>query len=82
MKFVFSQTSTLTGSREVTESPADLNETSAPATLTDEELFRICGGRTAHKAARHGHKLNGKLARIEAQEKEFLKLITPKETLP
>ncbi|KAK7603849.1 hypothetical protein V9T40_003848 [Parthenolecanium corni] len=36
--------------------------------LTDEELFAACGGRTAHKAARHGLKLNGKLERIRKQE--------------
>ncbi|XP_078667139.1 G patch domain-containing protein 4-like [Branchiostoma floridae x Branchiostoma belcheri] len=41
--------------------------------LTDEELFKACGGRTAHKAARHGHKLNGKLQRIQEQERELLK---------
>ncbi|XP_073820083.1 G patch domain-containing protein 4 [Musca autumnalis] len=40
--------------------------------LTDEELFKACGGRTAHKGARHGLKLSGKLARIEQQEKELL----------
>lgn len=40
--------------------------------LTDEELFAACGGRTAHKGARHGLKLSGKLARIEQQEKELL----------
>ncbi|XP_055911966.1 G patch domain-containing protein 4 [Eupeodes corollae] len=40
--------------------------------LTDEELFAACGGRTAHKGARHGLKLSGKLARIEQQEKEML----------
>ncbi|EEB19752.1 G patch domain-containing protein, putative [Pediculus humanus corporis] len=36
--------------------------------LTDEELFKICGGRTGHKGARHGLKMNAKLARIENQE--------------
>ncbi|XP_061393861.1 G patch domain-containing protein 4 [Musca vetustissima] len=40
--------------------------------LTDEELFKACGGRTAHKGARHGLKLSGKLARIEQQENELL----------
>lgn len=40
--------------------------------LTDEELFKACGGRTAHKGARHGLKLSGKLARIEQQEREML----------
>uniref|UniRef100_H2YJL4 G patch domain-containing protein 4 n=1 Tax=Ciona savignyi TaxID=51511 RepID=H2YJL4_CIOSA len=38
------------------------------ATLTDEQLFKACGGRTAHKGARHGLKLSGKLARLAEQE--------------
>ncbi|XP_067043504.1 G patch domain-containing protein 4-like isoform X1 [Acropora muricata] len=37
--------------------------------FSDEELFQACGGRTAHKAARHGLGLNGKLQRVEAQER-------------
>lgn len=41
--------------------------------LSDEQLFAACGGRTAHKGARHGLKLNGKLARIEEQEALLLK---------
>ncbi|XP_033725819.1 G patch domain-containing protein 4-like [Pecten maximus] len=36
--------------------------------IDDAELLKACGGMTGHKAARHGHKLNGKLARIEEQE--------------
>ncbi|XP_033185979.2 uncharacterized protein LOC117154801 [Bombus vancouverensis nearcticus] len=40
--------------------------------LTDEELFKLCGGRTAHKGARHGLQLNGKLKRIAQQEKYLL----------
>ncbi|XP_076284899.1 uncharacterized protein LOC143211273 [Lasioglossum baleicum] len=45
-----------------------------PVVLTDEELFKVCGGRTAHKGARHGLKLNGKLKRIEEQERNFLRM--------
>lgn len=37
--------------------------------LPDEEILKICGGMTAHKGARHGLKLNGKLERIQEQEK-------------
>ncbi|XP_076438922.1 uncharacterized protein LOC143277867 [Babylonia areolata] len=37
--------------------------------MPDEELLQKCGGRTAHKGARHGLKLNGKLARIQEQER-------------
>ncbi|XP_072937640.1 G patch domain-containing protein 4 [Epargyreus clarus] len=40
--------------------------------MTDEELFAACGGRTAHKGARHGLKALGKLARIEQQEQLLL----------
>ena len=36
--------------------------------VNDEDLFRICGGRTAHKGARHGLQANGKLARIALQD--------------
>ncbi|KAL5019794.1 hypothetical protein ScPMuIL_002686 [Solemya velum] len=45
---------------------------------TEEEMFAKCGGRTAHKAARHGHKLNGKLARIQEQEAEILRKVHQK----
>lgn len=38
---------------------------------TDEMLLAACGGRTAHKGARHGLGLSGKLARLEQQEAEF-----------
>jgi len=41
-------------------------------TLTDEELVKACGGLTAHKGARHGHKMSAKLKRIEAAEQRFL----------
>jgi len=40
--------------------------------MTDEELFKACGGRTAHKGARHGLTLSGKLSRIAEQEKQLL----------
>ena len=36
--------------------------------FSDEELLKACGGRTAHKSARHGHKLNGKLKRVAEQD--------------
>jgi len=41
-------------------------------TLTDEELVKACGGRTAHKGGRHGHRMNAKLARIEKAEAEYM----------
>ena len=37
---------------------------------TLERAFKMSGGRTAHAAARHGHKLNGKLKRLHDQENE------------
>ncbi|NXS91742.1 GPTC4 protein, partial [Jacana jacana] len=40
--------------------------------LTDKELMRACGGRTAHKGARHGLTMSAKLARLEEQERAFL----------
>ncbi|OXB53446.1 hypothetical protein ASZ78_005782 [Callipepla squamata] len=40
--------------------------------LTDEELVQVCGGRTAHKGARHGLTMSAKLARLEQQERAFL----------
>ncbi|KAH8362888.1 hypothetical protein KR084_002261 [Drosophila pseudotakahashii] len=46
--------------------------------LTDEELFKACGGRTAHKGARHGLKLSGKIARLEQQEREMLEKLQAK----
>jgi len=36
--------------------------------LSDEELFKMCDGLTAHKGARHGLTASGKLARIAKQE--------------
>lgn len=43
--------------------------------LTDEELFAACGGRTAHKGARHGLKLSGKLARMAEQDAKLMERI-------
>lgn len=37
--------------------------------ISDEEKFRRCKGMTAHRAARHGLRMNGKLRRLELQEK-------------
>ncbi|XP_012673633.2 G patch domain-containing protein 4 [Clupea harengus] len=45
---------------------------SSAAHLTDAELLKVCGGRTAHKGARHGLTMNAKLARLEQQEQEFM----------
>lgn len=40
--------------------------------ISDEDLFKACKGRTAHKGARHGLNLSGKLQRIAEQEKILL----------
>ncbi|XP_063437398.1 G patch domain-containing protein 4-like [Mytilus trossulus] len=40
--------------------------------LMDDNMVDICGGMTAHKAARHGHKLSAKMARVMEQEKQEL----------
>lgn len=50
----------------------DIEENIKHVSLTDEELFKLCGGRTAHKGARHGLQLSGKLKRIAQQEKYLL----------
>ncbi|KAK2172471.1 hypothetical protein NP493_954g00001 [Ridgeia piscesae] len=50
------------------ESSDSEDDTSLPR-CTDKELFKLCGSRTAHKGARHGLKLSGKLQRLEEQER-------------
>ncbi|XP_017122796.1 G patch domain-containing protein 4 [Drosophila elegans] len=72
----FLQTSLLTqnGGEVVTSERIKVEdiEVTKVTVLTDEELFKACGGRTAHKGARHGLKLSGKIARLEQQEREML----------
>lgn len=50
--------------------------------LTDEELFNACGGRTAHKGARHGLNLSGKLSRIAEQEAVLLEKLEKNKNCP
>ncbi|XP_061771551.1 G patch domain-containing protein 4 [Nerophis ophidion] len=45
---------------------------SSTTQLSDGELMKVCGGRTAHKGARHGLTMSAKLARLEQQEAEFM----------
>lgn len=74
----FLKSSTLQGSGEEKNMGSISNvdiEIKPVTVISDEELFRVCGGRTAHKSARHGLKLEGKLRRVEEQEKEFLEKI-------
>ncbi|XP_072283866.1 G patch domain-containing protein 4 [Pyxicephalus adspersus] len=52
---------------------------SSATKLTDDDLVKICGGRTAHKGARHGLTMSAKLSRIEEQERAFLEKYGKKE---
>ncbi|KAK4316997.1 hypothetical protein Pmani_011898 [Petrolisthes manimaculis] len=40
--------------------------------LTDEQLFQMCEGRTAHKGARHGLNMTAKLARVKEQDRKLM----------
>ncbi|EDW53609.1 G patch domain-containing protein 4 [Drosophila sechellia] len=78
----FLQTSLLTQSGGEVETSERIRvediEVTKVAVLTDAELFKACGGRTAHKGARHGLKLGGKIARLEQQEREMLEKLQRK----
>lgn len=82
----FLRTSTLVSSgQEIEHSKKDKVDTIPPTIInivSDEELLRACNGRTAHKGARHGLKLSGKLARIEAQERELMEKLKLLQSLP
>ncbi|XP_061633644.1 G patch domain-containing protein 4 [Phyllopteryx taeniolatus] len=45
---------------------------SSTTKLSDCDLMKACGGRTAHKGARHGLNMSAKLARLEQQEADFM----------
>ncbi|XP_034030113.1 G patch domain-containing protein 4 [Thalassophryne amazonica] len=51
------------------EERLDLSSTTK---LSDADLKKACGGRTAHKGARHGLTMSAKLARLEQQEAAFM----------
>ena len=44
--------------------------------LNDADLFKACEGRTAHKAAKLGVQMSGKLQRVAVQDEDF---VTPKQ---
>ncbi|XP_061231245.1 G patch domain-containing protein 4 [Neopsephotus bourkii] len=69
-------TGSMSSEEEEEEEELDL---SSARRLTDEELMRVCGGRTAHKGARHGLTMSAKLARLEEQERAFLATYGHKE---
>ncbi|CAL8248334.1 unnamed protein product [Lota lota] len=50
----------------------DRMDLSSTTRLSDADLMKACGGRTAHKGARHGFKMSAKLARLEQQEAEYM----------
>uniref|UniRef100_A0A1I8NT84 G patch domain-containing protein 4 n=1 Tax=Stomoxys calcitrans TaxID=35570 RepID=A0A1I8NT84_STOCA len=81
----FMQAATLTNKGGEIDNPDRIEageiEVTRVNVLTDEELFKACGGRTAHKGARHGLKLSGKLARLEQQEKELLAKMMSKKSV-
>uniref|UniRef100_A0A8C1ZP93 G patch domain-containing protein 4 n=1 Tax=Cyprinus carpio TaxID=7962 RepID=A0A8C1ZP93_CYPCA len=56
-------------SSEDEDKKLDLSSTTK---LSDTDLLKACGGRTAHKGARHGLTMSAKLARLEQQEQEFM----------
>lgn len=56
------------GERAETDTSDEEAERDRSLKLSDEELFKICKGRTAHKGARHGLNMTAKLARVREQE--------------
>ncbi|KAF4088177.1 hypothetical protein AMELA_G00080060 [Ameiurus melas] len=79
----FVKSSTLLSGQEKTEQTSSDSEDSSSEdeekldlsstkNLSDAELMKACGGRTAHKGARHGLTMSAKLARLEQQEQEFM----------
>ncbi|XP_033927164.1 G patch domain-containing protein 4 [Melopsittacus undulatus] len=81
-RFVKSATLTAHGEEPTGSASSEEEEEldlSSARRLTDEELMRVCGGRTAHKGARHGLTMSAKLARLEEQERAFLATYGHKE---
>lgn len=72
------------GEEDLEDEPKTKKRTSGICELTDDELFKACGGRTVHKGARHGLSMSAKLARSAQLEEEELKRIkslrNPKKT--
>lgn len=79
-KFIKTETILQDGSSIPENDIDELMEVTEPASLNFDKLFEACGGRTAHKGARHGLGLSGKLARLAAQEKEIKR--SPQNTVP
>ncbi|XP_027005427.2 G patch domain-containing protein 4 [Tachysurus fulvidraco] len=60
------------GSEDSSSEDEEKLDLSSTKNLSDAQLMKACGGRTAHKGARHGLKMSAKLARLEQQEQEFI----------
>lgn len=58
----------LQASPEIEAADHNVEDSELLERIPDEQLFKACGGLTAHKAARHGHKMSGKLKRVQQQE--------------
>ncbi|XP_062454096.1 G patch domain-containing protein 4 [Rhea pennata] len=71
----------LPAASESSEEEEEKLDLSSARRLTDEELIQACGGRTAHKGARHGVTMSAKLARLEEQERAFLAAYRQKKGL-
>lgn len=79
----FVKGATLRGSKEMypenssddesAESDEDDEPRDMSMKLSDDQLFKLCGGRTAHKGARHGLNMSAKLERIRLQEEELMR---------
>ncbi|XP_065174940.1 G patch domain-containing protein 4-like [Sycon ciliatum] len=68
-------TPTTSAAPSSSSSDSDSSDDDRPALMfedDDEKMRAACGGRTAHKGARHGMGLSAKLARLEQQEADFL----------
>eukprot|EP00088_Acartia_fossae_P011909 TRINITY_DN1606_c0_g1_i1.p1 TRINITY_DN1606_c0_g1~~TRINITY_DN1606_c0_g1_i1.p1 ORF type:complete len:402 (+),score=93.42 TRINITY_DN1606_c0_g1_i1:56-1261(+) len=72
----FVKSGTLEGGNFVAEEKVEVvkevKDLSKLKTMSDDDLVKACGGRTAHKGGRHGHKMTAKLARVEESEKAYL----------
>ncbi|KAK2854913.1 hypothetical protein Q7C36_006782 [Tachysurus vachellii] len=60
------------GSEDSSSEDEEKLDLSSTKNLSDAQLMKACGGRTAHKGARHGLMMSAKLARLEQQEQEFI----------
>merc|ERR1712112_361119 len=83
----FVKSGTLTGGKMEEDGQAENDyvedkDLSKIRTLTDEELVKACGGRTAHKGGRHGLRMDAKLARIEEAEREYMENMRKQNLVP